>query len=100
MKNLVKQLQQLDHAVPEAPDFVAAVMRRILTLPSPAAPVSRSGRYLARLALGAVAACFLVGLAVAAVVLLSASPQKAFGQVVQRIANFDSVRRQSTLPRQ
>jgi hypothetical protein len=92
MKNLAEQLQQLDRAVPDAPDFAAAMMRRIRALPSPVAvaPTSRWSR--ARFALGA-AACVLIGLGAAAVVLLSTlSPQKAFGRAAERTAKFDSVR--------
>jgi hypothetical protein len=89
MNVLLKELEQLDRAVPYAPEFVGSVMGRLPEVASVANSSWRQPRTLTLVTIGAMAATILIG---TIIFVLSPSPQVAFGQMVQRVAQFDSVR--------
>jgi outer membrane lipoprotein-sorting protein len=87
MNNILEKLEQLNRAVPDAPEFAGMTMRRL--------PISLPARRKIRkpLAIAAMAACVLIGIsAVLSLIPPVLSPEQAFGQVVQRVAQLDSVR--------
>jgi hypothetical protein len=89
MNVLLKELEHLDRAVPDAPEFVGSVMGRLPELAPAASSLRRQPRTMALVAIGAMAAAILIG---AIVFVLSPSPQVAFGEMVERAAQFDCVR--------
>ncbi len=89
MNALLKELELLDRAVPDAPEFVGSVMGRLPEVASAANSPRRQLRTLTLVTIGAIAAAILIGVVM---FVLSPSPQEAFGQMVERVAQFDSVR--------
>jgi hypothetical protein len=88
MNNTIKQLENLYRVVPDAPALAADVMCRIQDLPAPQNRLSVSRT---RIIIGALAASILI-CAASLLLIVSPSPQLAFGQVIERTAKYGTVR--------
>jgi outer membrane lipoprotein-sorting protein len=89
MNNL---LERLDRVVPDAPEFVGSVMNRLPELAPTSTASGRRKWTRMLLGIGVMAASLLIGGSMFVIFVLSPSPQAAFGQMVQRVAQYDSVR--------
>jgi hypothetical protein len=92
MSKVLEKLEQLEQAVPESPGFADSVTRLVRNMPRPATRRTRHGPSRRWLAVAAMAALIVVGGALMfALSEITLSPQQAFGQMLKRLEQLDSV---------